>query len=404
MQLDLLYVGTLPPHPGGSAVSCLQIIDGLSRAGHRVRAVAPVTRETRDEAKAIADEFPRIRFVRFEVPYYQILSGVPPAKDYRQQKGDRIRAIVQKLVDERRPDAIFVGRESFALHVPEIARIRDIPCIVRAAGGATNGIISSTYPRQDAIELLERMSSSDLVLSPAEHLSRSLRSLGCESVVTLRNMVDLNRFSPGPKPPGLVKELELDSDDVVVAHVSNLKSVKRPLDVIHSAAVAITQDPRLRYLIIGDGRLRSEMEDLCAHYGISDRFRFVGWIPQPQMPAYLRLSDMIVMASQAEGLARVYLETQACGRVLISSNIPAAREVIRDGETGLLFSLGDPNDLAAQTVRATQDPDLREQIGIQSRNRVQCHAPEMILPEYCRVLDELVLKHRKVAGSSLNPS
>jgi hypothetical protein len=71
-----------------------------------------------------------------------------------------------------------------------------------------------------------------------------------------------------------------------------------------------------------------------------------------EVPRYLNLADLVVTPSETEGLSRVYLETQACGRVLIASDIPAAREVVEPGHTGLLFPRGDPAALAAAILRA----------------------------------------------------
>ena len=67
------------------------------------------------------------------------------------------------------------------------------------------------------------------------------------------------------------------------------------------------------------------------------RVRFAGWIDYARMPDYINLGDIVVMPSESEGLARVYLEAQACARVLVASDIPPAREVVTEGETGLLF-------------------------------------------------------------------
>ena len=74
-----------------------------------------------------------------------------------------------------------------------------------------------------------------------------------------------------------------------------------------------------------------------------------------------------------EGLARVYLETQACARVLIASDIPPAREVIDDGETGLLFPVGNVEQLAECCIRAARDSDLRARLGRAGLARVQRH-------------------------------
>src|SRR5262249_40902370 len=153
--------------------------------------------------------------------------------------------------------------------------------------------------------------------------------------------------------------LALQENDVVVAHVSNLKWLKRPLDITAAADTALRQNPRLLYLIVGDGPGRQPLEQACKERGIADRFRFVGWIEYERMPDYINLADIVVLPSEAEAQARVYLETQACARVILASDIPAAREVIVDGETGLLFRLGDADDLAAKILQGAGSAQAR---------------------------------------------
>ncbi len=92
----------------------------------------------------------------------------------------------------------------------------------------------------------------------------------------------------------------------MIAHVSNLKPVKRPLDLVRSAVETTRRDARLMYLIIGDGPLRKRMEEACRQAGVRDRFWFAGWIDYAAMPGYLSVADLVVMPSESEGLARAY--------------------------------------------------------------------------------------------------
>jgi glycosyltransferase involved in cell wall biosynthesis len=80
------------------------------------------------------------------------------------------------------------------------------------------------------------------------------------------------------------------------------------------------------------------------------------------------------------------VETQACGRALLASNIPAAREVIADGETGLLFHPGDVADLTAKTLRLAAAPDLRAAMGRTARARVGRHGLDRAVEAYEGVL------------------
>jgi glycosyltransferase involved in cell wall biosynthesis len=112
------------------------------------------------------------------------------------------------------------------------------------------------------------------------------------------------------------------------------------------------------------------------------------------MPEYINLADMVVMPSESEGLARVYLETQACARVLVTSDIAPAREVVTDGETGLLFPPGDVAALTEQTVRAAGDPALRERIGRRAHARVRAHGLAEAVAQYRDALAGVVRRHR----------
>ena len=154
----------------------------------------------------------------------------------------------------------------------------------------------------------------------------------------------------------MLRELRIQDTDVVVVHAAVLKTIKRPLDIVCSALQALRRNPNLIYLIVGDGDLRREMIRECKTRSISHRFRFVGWIEYDLMPDYINVADMVEMPSKGEGLARVYLETQACARLLIASDISAAREVIVNGETGLLFRKGNIDDLTAKTLLAASNP------------------------------------------------
>jgi len=150
---------------------------------------------------------------------------------------------------------------------------------------------------------------------------------------------------------------------------------------------ALQRNPKLVYVIVGDGPPRKAMEDACREKRLMERFRFTGWVDYARMPAYINLADVMLMPSEAEGLARIYLETQACGRVLVASDIPAAREVVTDGETGLLFRVGDADDLAKKTLSAAGDLELRVRIGRNALERVKAHALPAALASYVEVFN-----------------
>lgn len=394
--MRILYVGTLPPYPGGAAISCLQILAGLATRGHSVTALTPITAETGREGRAFDATHPGLAITRFPVPYFTSSQLRPEPDEYRASVAGHLGRLLPSTIAESRPDVVFVGRETFAWAAPDIAHAHGVPVLQRLAGTMTHALLEGRYPAPLAGELRAKLCRIEAIVTPARHLAEGVTRLGLEGVHVIPTAVDLAHFRPAPRDQDLARRLSIARDDVVVAHVSTLKSVKRARDVITSAAVTLARDQRLVYLIVGDGEMRPELEDASRELGLADRFRFAGWRPYEEMPGYLCLADMVVMPSESEGLARVYLETQACGRVLIASDVPAAREVVQDGRTGLLFARGDVAALAATTLHAVRHPELRVSIGRKGREQAEGHSLAQMLDAYAALLAQVAQRRPSV--------
>ena len=375
-SLRLLFVGQLPPHPGGSAISVGQLLAGFASRGCQIEAVAPITAAALELGDSFAERNPALRLSRYEVPYFDVITYEAAPDEFRRQERARLAELVPPLIARLRPDLVICGRETFSWYVPELARAHSLPCVLFARGNPTNAILRGAYPAGPAAYFLEQYRKADLIVTAAQHMADGLRARGFERVLTIPTAVDTRRFSPGPRPAEFARELQIEPDDIVVALVANLHRRKRPFDLIASAELALAREPRLRYVVAGDGVLRSELQAEVRRRGLDDRFRFLGWVDYDRIPDVLRLADIAVLPSEAEGLARAYLEAQASGRVLVASDIPPAREVIQDGQTGLLFRLGDPVELAERTLEAARRPALRAEIG--GRARIQAERSHSI--------------------------
>jgi glycosyltransferase involved in cell wall biosynthesis len=388
--LDILFVGNLPPHPGGAAISWAQLLREFAKRGAQVRAVAPITESSLQAGDTLATTTPEIEVSRFVVPHYYTAPDVPASDEYRRLERESIHSRLSSLVGSRRPDLILAGRETYGLHAVDFANAVALPCVVGIRGNTMLAILARTYPDGLATDLLASFRKANRLVAVAKHMADGLRTLGFDGVAVVPNAVDLTMFTPRPKDDGLVRSLGLQSDDIVVLHASNLKPAKRSLDLIASAEQALRHDPRLLYVVVGDGAARDAMEAACRRAGTHPRFRFVGWVNYANMPQHLSLADLVVMPSRSEGMSRVYLETQACGRLLLASDIPAAREVVRDGETGLLFPLGDIDELTEKTLKAASRPDIRAAIGQRAAESVKTHDLDRAVDAYLAIFDDLV--------------
>ena len=386
--LAIIYVGVLPPHPGGSAISCAEILLEIARLGHSVRAISPATTQSTSGGDKFAHTHPEIGVVRYEVPHFYHDPSVAQSHEDAEVEASWVGAALVASITEKRPDVVLIGRESFLCSVAPVAFQYGLPSVLRVAGSQLHAIAAGKFPLEFCREFRSNLGKVDVVVTQASHMIRPLEALGCRSTKIIPNAVDLRRFWPRPADTGLARELNLPRNAKVVLHASNMKNLKRPLDIVFSAADAVRQAGDLYYVVAGDGPMLGKMQQLCREKGLWQRFRFTGWLDYDRMPGYMNLADVVVMPSGAEQQAGVYLEAQASGRLLLASDIPGAREVVEDGRTGILFRVGDIADLTRKTILAVNDPKLRRAIGKQSRERVRRHDLRIIVREHANTLCE----------------
>jgi glycosyltransferase involved in cell wall biosynthesis len=377
---------------GGGAIVHAELFPGLAKLGHTVRVIAeaPPAQEGQ-QRMGLSWDIPNLTVEWFAFEYCS--GGAPPPPSYGEITRNHIKPLFGRLVREERPDVVMIGRETLTWHIPDLCQEYRLPSLLIAHGSPTFGLLHDIYPEAVKQEMAKRFHQVDFIVTVGKHLEEIMRSLGVTRVCTVPNVADPVRFCPEPKDQRLWKDLHLAPNAVVVTYLSNLRRRKRPLDIIHSAELVLKSNPQIVYLVIGDGPCRQEMEELGKQKGIAASFRYIGEIDHQQVPRYLNLSDIVLLPSEREGLSLICCEAQACGRVLLVSDIPAAHEIIVDGETGVLHHLADIEDLAAKTLALAQDPLLRQRIGEKARAAAVARGPEQWIRAYEEVLYRTAARH-----------
>jgi len=401
--LTLACVVPLPPYPAGSAVVCADVLAELASRGHRVRAIAPTTDAPAPQGGDAPENVSTISVTRFTVPYFEMFrftAADDATVEYRACECAGVRDALRALLATERPDIVLIGREIYGWCVQDITAAASLPSVLISHGGPTTAIRRGAWPQDEAVRLLAGMAAADVVVSVAEHWRGVLRDLGLRRVVSIPNPVDLDRFAPGPRDPGLMQRLDVGPDDVIVLHASNMSLVKRVRDVVAAAELALARDGRLLFVMVGDGPERRNAEALSQELGLTARFRFVGWVPHAAMPDYVRLADVVLVPSEHETQSLVYLEAQATARCLLASDVPGAAEVVTPGVTGLLFPVGDVQRLADMLVSAAHDVAWRNAIGAAARASVAAHALPRVADTYEALLRRVTRSHRRRSGGA----
>ncbi len=168
-----------------------------------------------------------------------------------------------------------------------------------------------------------------------------------------------------------------DQETPMILHVGRQVAMKGTVYVIRAFARLAQQIPGVELVIIGDGPLRKRMQSLAQSLGLAERIRFLGALPHQQVMTWMRKAAMLVLPSvrtrtgRNEGLGMVLLEAAATSVPMIGSRQGGIPEAIVDGETGLLVSERNDEELAAAMNTLLNDPAMRLRMGQQARVLVE---------------------------------
>lgn len=133
------------------------------------------------------------------------------------------------------------------------------------------------------------------------------------------------------------------------------------IDTILRAFAAVAQrHPKTRLCIVGDGPLRTRLEEIASHMGIEEHVEFAGHTTD--VFSYLQRSRISIIASESEGLPFALVEAMCCGLVPVCTPVGTIPDYITHGETGLLFPVGDHAALANCILTLLENPELYTRI------------------------------------------
>ena len=203
----------------------------------------------------------------------------------------------------------------------------------------------------------------------ADHVAR-YGGVPRENIEVIQNGVDLSRFSPENATPLDLSQFGVPKDAVVIAKVGRLNVQKDHANFLRAAAILARKDPRAHFLVVGDGELMTQSQELAQQLGLGpDRLTFTGNIRQ--MPELLSAIDIFMLASAWEGLPMVLLEAMAMGLPVVSTAVGGVPDLIANGENGMLVPASDPAALAAAGGMLVSDADLRHRIGAAGQDTVR---------------------------------
>lgn len=340
---------------GGAALSVLELAAGQRADGHDVLVVAGRIPPGEASMEGLADEL--------RVPYLHMPAL---ARELSPRDDLTATALIRRLLRDRRPDVLHT-------HTSKAGATGRIAAL--AAGRARPGAVVHTFHghvlsgyfdsrRQEAFRLAERALgyATDRVIAVTDEVRDDLirfRVVPPRKVSVIRYGFDLDRRVAGSAPARDAKRTSLGAGDgdFVIGWAGRLSAIKRPLDLVRTAAGV----PGSILVLAGDGELRGDVEALAASLGVADRVRLLGYVDD--LGDWYGAFEAFLLTSANEGAPVVAIEALAAGIPVVATDAGGTRTVVDDGESGYLAAIGDIESLAHRLRDLREHGELRKQLG-----------------------------------------
>jgi glycosyltransferase involved in cell wall biosynthesis len=280
-----------------------------------------------------------------------IAAGVPTHFLGRAKWDPRALVDVLALIRRQRIDIVHAAGQKGILVGRTAARIAGARSIIH---------LHDLYPLGPAIGLALRATAgwTDLALGISDAVCRfagEAYRLPPDRCHALYNGIDAPAFAADPSRGAAWRaRVGIPSGARAVGIIGRLAAVKGHARLIRQLARIRARIPQAVVAVIGDGEERGRLHSLAERLGLAGAVYFAG--QQDDMAAVLAGLDAVAIPSDHEGLSYVALEAWAAGRPVVAADVGGLAEIIRDGETGMLFPLGEEDLLGDRLVAVLGDP------------------------------------------------
>lgn len=193
-----------------------------------------------------------------------------------------------------------------------------------------------------------------------------------DKITVIHNGIDLADIKHDPiVKQKLKQELGINDSDQIIGCVGNLRSVKGHRYLIQSMPLILERFPNARLILVGDGPLRSELEQLAEKFRVREKTVFLGY--RTDIPELMNIFDIFVLPSLSEGLSNVLLEAMAASKPVVATNVGGNPEVVENYKTGILIPPKNPVMLAQAVNDLLSDESKRLKMGELGFKRVKEH-------------------------------
>ena len=356
----LLVCHSYPPVLGGSELEAQRVCAALIRRGHRVTVVC-----------AGGDPMPPVRD-------WIDPMGVPVRIYASRWKGARkdivfaLRVAGMLIRERRNYQLVYFLMQGLHLAAGlPVARFLGKPILMKIGGSGVIPLMTRSPSGRLELRWLRKWAHRVMILNEGMREEALREGFAPDQLLWMPNPVDTGEFAPcdDQERLRLRERFGIPPEAPVVLYCGRLAPEKALPSLIAAFALVARRKPEAMLLLVGDGPLRAAMARQAAALGLGN-VRFAGRVDPAEVRSWLRIADVFTLVSPSEGFPCALAEAMSVGLPAVVSDIPANRQLVDDGQHGLLAPVGDEGAIAAAILRLLEDAGLRASMGQAARGRI----------------------------------
>ncbi len=203
----------------------------------------------------------------------------------------------------------------------------------------------------------------DAIIAISEGVKKVLveGGVGPKRIEVIPSGIDFSPFEEAHPSDYLRRELSFAADDYLVGIVAHLADHKGHKYLIQATRILKEHSPKIKLIIVGEGRLRIELDRQAKESDVEDIVFFLGF--REDIPQILASLDVFVLSSYLEGMGSSILDAMASKLPVVATKVGGIPEVVADGETGFLVPPRNPEALAQAILKLHSDRALASRLG-----------------------------------------
>ncbi|KPK75376.1 MAG: hypothetical protein AMJ89_04645 [candidate division Zixibacteria bacterium SM23_73] len=217
--------------------------------------------------------------------------------------------------------------------------------------------------------LISKLLVKKIITASFDIKEKLSQRLGEKKVTSIPNSVNLDSLKIEKAPRRVRQMLGVGDDCTIIGSAGRLVPIKGYQVFLKAAQLIKQRESKVKFLIVGDGPEKSNLEKLSDELKISEDFLFPGY--REDIQDIINVMDIFVLTSFHEGIPMVLLEAMGLEKPIVATKVGGIPEVITDQISGALIEPNDPEDLAQKSLYLLQEREIREKMGSEAKRRIE---------------------------------